>query len=119
MFDCTSLSKYLFSVTDGGLASGCPSNPNAPQNTQDMISTAQTGSVRCCTFDGGSCTSKTPYCSTLTFSYAKQECSEFGMHLCTKQELASNICCSTGCGFDTKLVWYTEGNILESNRTFH
>ena len=75
-----------------------------------MISTTQTGAVRCCSFDGGSCKSFTPDCTTLTFSNAKQECSEFGMRLCTEEELAGNICCGTGCGFDFELVWYTKGN---------
>ena len=99
--------RYLFSVTNGGLASGCPSVNN--QNSQDMISPTQTGAVRCCSFDGGSCESK---CSILTFSNAKQKCSEFGMRLCTEEELASKICCGTGCTFDNKLVWYTQGNLF-------
>ena len=105
---------YLFSVTHSGLASGCPSNPDAIQNTQDMISTTQTGAVRCCSFDGGSCESEIPECSTLTFSNAKLECSEFGMRLCTEEELAGNICCATGCSFDMELVWYTKGNMFRS-----
>ena len=95
-----------------GLASGCPSQNT--QNTQDMISTTQTGAVRCCSFDGASCASETPNCSTQTFSNAKQECSEFGMRLCTEEELASNICCGTGCDFDFGLVWYTKGNLFRS-----
>ena len=107
---------YLFSVTQGGLVSGCPSNPNAIKKTQDMISTTQTGPVRCCSFDSRSCKSKTPDCSTLTFSNAKTECSEFGMRLCTEEELASNICCTTGCNFDTELVWYTKGNMFCSTK---
>ena len=111
---------YLFSVINtggytsgytGGLASGCPNNNN--QNSQDMISTTQTGAVRCCSFDGGSCESEIPECSTLTFSNAKQECSNFGMRLCTEEELASNICCGTGCSFDIELVWYTKGNMYD------
>ena len=81
-----------------------------------MISTTQTGAVRCCSFDGGSCVSETPHCSTLTFSDAKQECSDFGMRLCTEEELAGNICCGTGCSFDFELVWYTKGNLFCSKR---
>ena len=76
-----------------------------------MISPTQTGAVRCCSFDGGSCESK---CSILTFSNAKQKCSEFGMRLCTEEELASNICCGTGCDFDFGVVWYTKGNLFRS-----
>ena len=100
----------LFSVTQGGLASGCNAdNANAIQHNQDMISTTQTGAVRCCSFDGGSCESK---CSILTFSNAKQKCSEFGLRLCTVEELAGNICCGTGCEFDRELVWYTKGDLF-------
>jgi len=92
-------------VTHSGLASGCP---NVIQKTQVIISTTQTGAVRCCSFDGGSCKSETPDCSTLTFSEAQQKCVKFGMRLCTIEELATNICCNSGCGFDKKLVWYTK-----------
>ena len=110
------LAMYLFSVTFGVLASGCPkrlleSNPNNIQNSQYMIVTTQTGAVRCCSFDGKSCKSKIPDCSILTFSNAEEKCSEFGMRLCTEEELASNICCGTGCGFDIELVWSTKGNM--------
>ena len=112
MFDCTSLSRYLFSVTHGGLASGCPQNSNGYQNYQeDMSSTTQTGAVRCCSYDGGSCETETIGCFTLTFSEAQQKCSDLGMRLCTKKELASKICCGTGCGFDIELVWSTKGNM--------
>ena len=111
---------YLFSVTFGVLASGCPkrlleSNPNDIQNSQDMISDSQTSAVRCCSLDGGSCESKIPDCSTLSFSKAQQKCSEFRMRLCTKEELSNNICCGTGCSFDLKLVWYTKGNMFCSS----
>ena len=111
---------YLFSVTFGVLASGCPkrlleSNPNDIQNSQDMISDSQTSAVRCCSLDGGSCESKIPDCSTLSFSKAQQKCSEFRMRLCTKEELSNNICCGTGCSFDLELVWYTKGNMFCSS----
>lgn len=48
--------SFTQTITNGGLASGCPerlleSNPNDIQNSHDMISTAQTGAVRCCNFD--------------------------------------------------------------------
>ena len=80
-----------------------------------MISTTQTGAVRCCSFDGESCKSKIPDCSTLSFSKAQQKCSEFRMRLCTEEELSNNICCRTGCSFDSKLVWYTKGNMFCSS----
>ena len=96
-------------VTQGGLASGCPRDANAIQNTYDKILTNQTGLVGCCSKTGGFCKSETPDCLESTFSNAKKKCSDSGRRLCTKKELASNICCTTGCGFDTKPVWYTKG----------
>ena len=77
-----------------------------------MIYTNQTGAVRCCSLDGGSCKSETPDCSSLTFLEAQQKCINFGMRLCSEQELSSNICCNTGCYFDVELVWYTKGNMF-------
>ena len=79
-----------------------------------MIYTNQTGAVRCCSLDGGACKSETPDCSSLTFLEAQQKCVNFGMRLCSEQELSSNICCGTGCSFDAKLVWYTKGNLFRS-----
>ena len=107
-----------FSVTQGGLTPGCPSKDNfflSIENTQDMIPTNQTGAVRCCSFDGGSCKSETPDCSKLTASKAYHKCAEFEMRLCSEQELSSNICCGTGCLFDEELVWYTKGSMFCSN----
>ena len=108
------LYNLKFSVTFG-LTSGCPSKDNSIENTQDVISTNQTGAVRCCSIDGGSCKSETPDCSTLTFVKADQKCAKIGMRLCSKQELSSNICCATGCLFDDELVWYTNGKYILLN----
>ena len=81
---------------------------------EDMTSTSPIA-VRCCSNDDcGTCES---VCSgrDATFSEAKQKCSQLGMRLCTKKELASEICCGTGCGFDNKYVWYApEGNVFRS-----
>ena len=105
------ISCIFFSAAFGGLASGCPRFSGWHDST-DIFSTTQTGAVRCCSLDGGSCKSKIPDCSTLTFSNARRECSRFGMRLCTEEELASNICCGTGCEFDIELVWYAKGNVI-------
>ena len=102
------ISYIFFSALFGGLASGCPRFSGWHDST-DIFSTTQRGAVRCCSFDGKSCQTKIPDCSILTFSNAKEKCSEFGMRLCTEEELASNICCDTGCEFDIELVWSTKG----------
>ena len=105
------ISCIFFSAAFGGLASGCPRFSGWHDST-DIFSTTQRGAVRCCSFDGKSCQTKIPDCSILTFSNAKEKCSEFGMRLCTEEELASNICCGTGCEFDIELVWYAKGNVI-------
>ena len=97
------------SVWSGGKASGCPPSPTGKE---DLISTTQTGAVRCCSYDGGSCESTTIGCLTQTFSEAQQTCSEFEMRLCTEEELLSSICCSTGCQFDSEYVWYRKGKLF-------
>ena len=71
--------------TQGGLWSHCP--VSSFKKTEDMISTTQTGAVRCCSIDGASCKSEIPDCLTLTFSKAQQKCSEIGMRLCTEKEM--------------------------------
>ena len=71
--------------------------------------------MRCCSLDGGSCKSYTPDCSSLTFLEAQQKCINFGMRLCSEQELSSNICCGTGCWFSLELVWHTKGNMFCSS----
>jgi hypothetical protein len=75
-----------------------------------MVSITKERAVRCCSKDGTSCESNP--CNILTFSKAKEKCDEIGMRLCTEEELASGICCGSGCGFDKKLVWCTKGNIF-------
>ena len=98
----------------GGLAKGCN-----PTDTQDLTSTTQTGAVRCCSYDGGSYESELGLnleCLTVTFSEAQQACSEFGMRLCTEEELWSNICCTTGCGFDADMTWYRKGKLFCSTK---
>ena len=67
--------------------------------------------VRCC-YDGKKGGSK---CSTIsdckdtttlaTYSEATAQCAEKGLRLCTRVELASNICCKTGGGCHSSAVW--------------
>jgi hypothetical protein len=35
------------------------------------------------------------------------------MRLCSRQELETNVCCGTGCGFDSQLIW-TSTAVLET-----
>merc|ERR1739838_183814 len=40
-----------------------------------------------------------------SFPDAEQACASRGLRLCTKVELASGLCCGSGCGFDNQLAW--------------
>ena len=64
-------------------------------------------SVRCCSLDGSKCS--TPQnCSTsnlMDYNGAHALCASSGKRLCTKDELNTNMCCSTGGDCDRWLVW--------------
>jgi hypothetical protein len=63
--------------------------------------------ARCCSSDGSSC--KSPQmCNTSqpgTYTDAAGVCRKHGMRLCTKDELLSEICCTTGGECDSFPVW--------------
>ena len=64
------------------------------------------GGIRCCSDDGKSC--QTPGdCPKNSVSYeiAAMKCQNMGLRLCTKYELLSGVCCSTGGNCDSHLVW--------------
>ena len=64
------------------------------------------GAVRCCSKNGKTCV--TPkLCMMMPWSMAQAMCSAIGRRICTAEELAMNKCCSTGCGFDSRLTWHT------------
>jgi hypothetical protein len=88
---------------------GC-SNAKDPWVIQDDRLFA---AVRCCSRSFAACYSNSANAclpARANFSAASQICALQGERLCTKSELASNICCGTGCGYDTVLVWTsTEG----------
>jgi len=63
--------------------------------------------VRCCSYDGASCTTATRFgCeSAVTWWEAHEACNEMGMRLCKKKEMDDDKCCVTGCMFDVDKVW--------------
>ena len=71
-----------------------------------MPSKSGRGAVRCCSKNGQTCVTPKP-CMRTTLAMAQAKCSAIGRRICTAEELAMNKCCSTGCGFDDKLTWYT------------
>ena len=101
------------------VAAGCGRSQVSAQCTHP----SQTAAVRCCKAEPGptSCVSvcdvaqysgrhSAPVLDGLdgfaaSFTEAEAECNSRRMRLCTRAELASNVCCQTGCAMDTLLVW--------------
>ena len=89
-------------------ADGCPGVGSA---IATEVST--TGAVRCCSLDGQSCTSLTGsacFGDSRTYDEAMQICMDAGSRLCSSRELSSGTCCSTGCNYDRKNVWISDGS---------
>jgi hypothetical protein len=92
-------------ATDGCTREG-DSRPIDHQPTK--LPKTSRAAVRCCQHSKGElyCASSKVGCSSSkTYAEAAGICEAKGLRLCTKTELQSNVCCSTGCGFDSKLIW--------------
>lgn len=64
--------------------------------------------VRCCLHTRGriECASSSVGCpKQKTYAEGKKICEDKSMRLCSKDELESNVCCGTGCNFDSFLIW--------------
>ena len=112
-------------------ASGCPKLPNRQSANYVVkikgalpprcLHVSHGASIRCCS-SPGACTSicepkpmqatpphqpRVPGVGGFAASHeqAATECAAIGMRLCTRQELASSMCCRTGCQADGALVW--------------
>jgi len=59
--------------------------------------------VSCCSKDGSTCTSRNCDGWGLSLKQAEKYCADQGKRLCTREELASGVCCGTGC--DDSAVW--------------
>ena len=66
--------------------------------------------VRCCSDDGTIC--ETPGrcpADNMNFDDATNKCNDLGKRLCTRDELLTGICCSTGGNCDISEVWTSPG----------
>ena len=88
-----------------GLADGCTTDSESPE-PPDPITGEMTGAVRCCSYDGKTCSNN--QCLITTYSKAVKKCASYGMRLCTSSEFAENKCCDKGCNFDSELNWYND-----------
>ena len=78
-------------------------------------STAEKAAVRCChdtkkNVKGGkvqtwACTSPKGCPKGKTYGEGDEICKKLGMKICTKRQIATGICCGTGCNFDSMAVW--------------
>ena len=101
------------------VAAGCGRSQVSAQCTHP----SHTAAVRCCKAEPGP-TSCVSVCDVAQYSglhsapvldgldgfaasltEAEAECNSRRMRLCTRAELASNVCCQTGCVMDKLLVW--------------
>eukprot|EP00397_Hematodinium_sp_SG-2012_P000012 GEMP01000012.1.p1 GENE.GEMP01000012.1~~GEMP01000012.1.p1 ORF type:complete len:4962 (-),score=849.24 GEMP01000012.1:1054-15939(-) len=77
-----------------------------------------TAYVRCCTLDGKTCESEDwdndeIECSgLLTYGAAEQFCESKGHRLCSRTELRE-LCCGTGCGYDSEKVWTSSDGLYQ------
>jgi len=104
------ISPFYEEPSGGTAGIGCPRE----NNNQTVTSTPLEAAVRCCSVSGIDCI--TPggppskhygkCLETATFEEAEKKCASINMRLCTSDELKSNMCCRTGCGFDTKPTWH-------------
>ena len=94
---------------DGLMGAVCPATDSA--------------AIRCCTNAGDCidsiCTSsvhvnfKNPITGSfsgqfVTFAQAETECAAQGGRLCSWSELNSDVCCNSGCGFDSAVLWTSD-----------
>eukprot|EP00659_Diplonema_papillatum_P011400 gene11400-17544_t len=66
------------------------------------------GAVSCCSLDGSSCIRRYNGCmgDMVSFGAAVEKCAASGHRLCTLSELETEVCCGTGCGYDSDPTWY-------------
>merc|ERR1719210_249054 len=82
--------------------------------TDMHYNTFEKHAVRCCSYDGASCTTATRLgCeSAVSWWEAHEACHEMGMRLCKKSEIDDDKCCVTGCMFDVDKVWTSTSTFI-------
>jgi hypothetical protein len=97
------------------MVDGCTTRGH-PQNRQAVhASDGHTAHVRCCSYDGDQCFTEalSETCEQLqdkTFAEAVEICAVNGRRLCSEAEITEQLCCTTGCGFDSDHIWVAESS---------
>merc|ERR1719482_524197 len=75
--------------------------------------------VRCCSNDGKKCASRKGRCfgRRKTYQEAVGICAAAGMRLCTQAEVATEMCCRTGCMYDHRQVWTSDSCSTQATTT--
>merc|ERR1711950_23490 len=90
-----------YTAMDGCKIRNYGSNSRYAAGTDYYYNTFEKHAVRCCSYDGGSCTTATRLgCdSSATWWEAHEICHEMGMRMCKASEINDDKCCVTGCMF--------------------
>ena len=91
---------FFFSKGSQIISIGCPKN--YADRAIEYVKYDSKYSVRCCSINGTSCSSK-PCKRLKTYEEAEQICNTRGERLCQENEM--NLCCHTGCVMDPNYVW--------------
>ena len=88
---------------------GCHSEGSTPDDVVGFFqSEYSTAFVRCCSYDGTSCSTQSNCKDSndlVTYADAELECATNGQRICTKDELLTDMCCGTGGQCDSAGVW--------------
>jgi len=88
---------------------GCHSENSSPDDYAGFYQIESSlAYVRCCSDDGSTCQTISNCGNSgqlRSYYQAEEECAAVGKRLCTMEELLTDICCGTGGGCDSDLVW--------------
>lgn len=97
------------------MVDGCTSRGQSRNRQAVHASDGHTASVRCCSYGGDHCDTEDlgETCEQLegkTFAEAVEICALNSMRLCSEEEISEQICCQTGCNFDSHHIWVAESS---------
>lgn len=103
---------------------GCPKLHGGDPDFKDKKITSSTrrraaeAPVRCCSHSAGKCHSKEVGCKVEKYHDAVRTCEDHHMRLCTWHEMKTNLCCGTGCNFDSQMAWILDGSYAKKPSEF-
>lgn len=97
------------------MVDGCSTRGSDQTRRAVDPSDGHTAHVRCCTYEGDQCFTEAlgGTCAGLedkTFAEAVEICALNGRRLCSEAEIGNQLCCQTGCNFDSHHIWVAESS---------